>query len=75
MKRINLWLIIINGIQVQGMIKKIIFEENPCRNYKQTLNFKGVNYSTSAGYGYLETWQKDKDETWQCRETFDHWRR
>jgi hypothetical protein len=52
-----------------------IFEENPCRNYKQTLIFKGVNYSTSAGHGYLETWQKDQDETWQCRETFDHWRR
>ena len=52
-----------------------IFEENPCRIYKQTLIFKGVNYSTSAGYGYLETWQKDKEETWQCHETFDHWRR
>jgi hypothetical protein len=52
-----------------------LFEENPCFIYKQTLTFKGVNYSTSAGYGYLETWQKDADESWQCHETFDHWRR
>ncbi len=52
-----------------------LFEENPCYCYKQTLTFKGVNYSTNAGVGYQEEWQKDADETWQCRETFDHWRR
>lgn len=52
-----------------------LFEENPCYSYKQTLTFKGVNYSTSAGHGYLETWQKDAYETWQRQETFDHWRR
>lgn len=52
-----------------------IFENNPCRDCEETLIFQGVNFSTNAGVGYKEEWQKDSTGKWFCHASFEQWRR